>query len=204
MQNGSPLGEPCVCLPGSLLWSDAWRSLDSHAHRFVQFLLREHVRHSGRKNGQLKAPWRQLHAVGIWHRYIGPAVTRAEDLGLVACTGAGMRAVAIYRLTWLESHDGQPATDEWLEYCNPELPPLPPKIRNLLVKWQADRRPNLLVNRQSPNTKEEKHLSRERAGAQTEARAGARAPALLFPGQGQGGRRSGRPVPAQHLNGGHR
>jgi hypothetical protein len=138
IRNKPPPDEPFIWLTRELLSSDAWRSQNIHTRRFIDFLLLEHMRHGGQNNGQLKAPQRQLYAFRIWERDAVPAIVLAEELGLVACIRGVMRAATTYRLTWLESHDGRPATNEWRAYRNPDLPPLPaPKIRNLPVKCQA-------------------------------------------------------------------
>jgi hypothetical protein len=138
IKNHPPSGEPFVWLTRELLSSDAWRSQNIHTRRLIDFLLLEHIRRGGQNNGRLKAPQRQLYAFGIGPNYAVAAILRAEELGLVACHRAGMRTATTYRLTWLESHDGKPAGNEWRAYRNPNLSPPPaPKIRNLPIKEKA-------------------------------------------------------------------
>jgi hypothetical protein len=130
MSDRPPVGKPWVWLSRELLASDAWRSLGINAHRFLYFLMLEHMNHGGRENGRLRAPHRQLHDFGIGPRLIAAAIREAEELGLVACHRPGMRAATSYTLTWLKRRDGAPATNEWREYRNPDLRPLPmPKRR---------------------------------------------------------------------------
>ena len=134
-----PPGEQFVWLTRKLLESDAWRSQTIHTYRLIHFLLLEHLRHGGQENGRLKAPYRQLYAFGIGARFAVQAIAHAEGLGLIVCNKAGMRTVTTFRLTWYRDRDGQPATNEWQQYRNLELPPLPvPKIRNLHTKGNAD------------------------------------------------------------------
>jgi hypothetical protein len=138
IKNHPPSGESFIWLTRELLSSDAWRSQSIHTRRLIDFLLLEYLRRAGQTNGRLKAPYRQLYAFGIGAHFAPSAILRAEELGLVACAKAGMRTATTYRLTWLESHDGMPPTNEWRGYRNPDLPPLlDPKIRNLHVKQHA-------------------------------------------------------------------
>jgi hypothetical protein len=102
-------------LTQELLRSPAWRSMGISSRRIIDFLLAEHLRLKCRRNGQLKAPWHQLRAFGITRRRISAAIVDLEDSGLVMCTKPGGRAASTYRLTWLPTHDGRPATNEWRE-----------------------------------------------------------------------------------------
>src|SRR5262249_9746719 len=116
----------------------AWRSLGINAHRFICFLMLEHMRKGGQHNGELKAPRQQLHAFGIGEHHVSRAIRQAEELGLVDCHRGGMRIATLYTLTWLPSHDGTPASNRWRAYRNPNLSPIPaPKIRNLAAKQQS-------------------------------------------------------------------
>jgi len=128
--NKPPKGEGYVWLPRALLSSDAWRAQNIHTVRLLHFLLLEHLRHAGQRNGHLLAPHRQLYAFGIGKNYVTAAIAQAEQLGLVACHRGGMRTATKYRLTWFESCDGKPATNEWRAYINANLVPLTPaKVR---------------------------------------------------------------------------
>jgi hypothetical protein len=120
--------------PLELLESDAWRSAGINTRRFIDFLKREHLRHGGKENGRLKAPWQQLEAYGIGARHIAEAIKEAERLGLVEVHRHGMRTASTYTLTCL--HDGNSAS--WRVFRNPDLAPLPvPKSRNLPHKGKA-------------------------------------------------------------------
>jgi hypothetical protein len=139
IKNRPPKGMAFVWLPRDLLESDAWRSQTAPTRRFVDFLLREHLRHGGQRNGLLKAPYRQLHVGSISKRAVTGAIDKAEELGLVVCFRGGVRAATTYRLTWFHNYDGAAAGNEWRAYRNPDLQPLiPGKTRNLPPKRGAD------------------------------------------------------------------
>jgi hypothetical protein len=86
-----------------------------HSRRIIDFLLAEHLRQGCRRNGLLKAPWHQLCAFGIGRRLISAAIVDLEDSGLVMCARPGHRTASTYRITWLPTPDGRPATNEWRE-----------------------------------------------------------------------------------------
>jgi hypothetical protein len=121
--NRPPAGEPWVWLTRELLISDAWRSQGINARRFVDFLLIEHMRHGGKDNGKLLAPYRQLGAFGIGDRRVSEAIAEAEEIGLVDCRRAGLRVATTYTLTWLPMHDGTTPSNRWREYRRPETLP---------------------------------------------------------------------------------
>jgi hypothetical protein len=81
--------------------------------RIVDFLLIEHMRQGCRQNGLLKAPWRQLCAFGVGRCLISATLVALEAAGLVMCARHGLGKVSHYRLSWLPTHDGRPATNEW-------------------------------------------------------------------------------------------
>jgi hypothetical protein len=152
VKNKPPDGQQFIWLTRELLMSDAWRSQGINTVRFIHFLLLEHLRHGGQENGKLKAPRRQLCAFGIGARHVSTAIAEAEKLGLVICHKRGMRTATLYRLTWLEGHDGKRAENGWQAYRNPELLPIRGlKSRNLtslripgLVHEGKSDRPNLV------------------------------------------------------------
>jgi hypothetical protein len=138
MMKRQKIPAPFIWLSYELLKSDAWRSQSSHIRRLIDFLLLEHLRHGGKKNGLLKAPYRQLYTSGIGAHQAPGAIVQAEELGLVACIRSGMRSATAYRLTWLPGHGDSPPTNEWRAYRNPDLQPLVPrKAQNLHVKQHA-------------------------------------------------------------------
>jgi hypothetical protein len=133
-----PTGEPWIWATRELLSSDAWRSVGINGRRFIDFLQIEHMRHGGRQNGNLKAPYAQLEAFGIGAHFVARCIREVEDLGLVDCYRGGMRVATTYALTWLPLYDGTPAANRWRAYRNPAFPPMPQsKSRNLPAKEQA-------------------------------------------------------------------
>lgn len=125
-----------VMLTRELLASNAWRSLRINARRFIDFLMLEHMAHGGKENGNLKAPSRQLYAVGIGEHQLTAAISEVEQAGLVDCYRGGMRVATLYSLTWLPLHDGSPPSDRWRE-CRIRRPPSTRRSKNLPVKQQA-------------------------------------------------------------------
>jgi hypothetical protein len=111
--NRPPKGQPFVWLTRELLASAAWREMSINGHRFVHFLLLEHMGKSGRENGKLKAPYKQLVRHGITRRLIAAAIREAEELGLVDSHRGGMRVATTYALTWLPLHDGTAPSNRW-------------------------------------------------------------------------------------------
>jgi hypothetical protein len=131
-------GDTFVKMTRDLLESDAWRSLSINARRVLDFLMREHLVHGGKENGELKAPQHQLETFGIGVRYISEAIAQTEELGLVDCRRYGLKVASTYTLTWLPNHDGTPPTNRWRAYRNQSLRPLPvPKSRNLPLKGKV-------------------------------------------------------------------
>lgn len=137
-KNKPPIGKPWFWITLEMIESDAWRSQHINTRRLVDFLVREHMRHGGAENGLLKAPQHQLELFGIGARYIAEAIAQADVLGFVDVRRNGMRAATTYTLTWLPTHDGEPATNRWRSYRSPALRPLPaPKSRNLPLKGKV-------------------------------------------------------------------
>jgi hypothetical protein len=132
-------GTQFAMLPRDLLESDAWRSAGINVRRVVDFLLLEHMRHAGKANGQLKAPYEQLEQFGVGARYMAQTIREAEDLGLIDCRRHGMRSVNEYSLNWLPLHDGTTPNNRWREFKSPDLRPIPtPKAKNLPAKGKAE------------------------------------------------------------------
>jgi len=129
-------GEPWVWFTRELLNSDAWRTAGINVRRLIDFLCLEHLSHGGKKNGQLKAPHRQLKAFGIGDHFIADAITEAEKRGLIDCCYNGQRVATTYAIGWLPLYDGTRPADRWKAYRNEKRPR--PKFKNLPAKQQAD------------------------------------------------------------------
>lgn len=110
---GPPKGEPWIWLTQKVVTSAAWRRLGINARRLVDFLMKEHMGHAGRKNGLLLAPREQLEPWGIGARHISGAIAELETNGLVDVQhGIGKRP-NLYTLNWLPLHDGSEPTQRW-------------------------------------------------------------------------------------------
>jgi hypothetical protein len=105
--------ESFVMLPRDLLESEAWRGLGINARRFLDFLMLEHMRHSGKENGSLLAPRSQLVGFGIGARHVSPAIEETERLGFVDCKRGTGRRPSSYALTWLPLSDGRAPSNRW-------------------------------------------------------------------------------------------
>jgi hypothetical protein len=108
-----PTGEPWVWLTRELLASPAWQSLSINARRFLDFLMIEHMRHAGKANGSLLAPYNQLERFGISRRLIGRAIEETQQLGLVDCRRGFGRSPSSYALTWLPFGDDGEPSNRW-------------------------------------------------------------------------------------------
>jgi hypothetical protein len=111
--------EQFVKLPREVLESAAWQSQSINCRRFVDFLMLEYMRRAGRQNGRLKAPRRQLWAVGIGQHFVSGAIAEAEKLGLIDVMRGSRRVASTYALTWLPLHDGAPVSNRWWECSAP-------------------------------------------------------------------------------------
>lgn len=96
-------GGAFIKLPIEVLDSDAWRSLGINARRLIDFLMGEHMRHAGQRNGLLLAPRRQLETYGIAPRHVSAAIAETERAGLIVCIRGTGRRPSSYGLTWLPS-----------------------------------------------------------------------------------------------------
>ena len=121
-----PAGMQFVQLTVELLRSPAWRCRSINCARLIDFLMIEHLQHSGTANGDLRATYNQLVAFGIRRASIRPAIDQGEQLGLVECHREPRLTFTDdyplrFRLTFLpdkvinerkQAYYGSP-TDEW-------------------------------------------------------------------------------------------
>jgi len=113
-----PKGEPWVYLPRELIRSDAWRTRGINCVRLIDFLLNEHMSHSGRENGNLVAPYDQLVKWGVPRSEISGAIQEAEARGLIRIRRGGMRASSNqpsrFMLTFFaDLQNQQEPTNDW-------------------------------------------------------------------------------------------
>ena len=106
-------GEAFVKLPRDVLASDSWWLLSINARRFLDFLMIEHMRQGGKRNGFLLAPYRQLYAFGIGAHSVNDAIEENERAGLVDCQRGTGRRPNYYTLTWLPLADGTAPSNRW-------------------------------------------------------------------------------------------
>jgi hypothetical protein len=110
---GPPRGQSWIWITRDILESSAWRSLSINARRFIDFLLIEHMKHGGRKNGQLLAPRRQLEEAGIGSHFVSPAIEETVSRGFVLVKRGRGRQPNIYAITWLPLFDGTVLHRPW-------------------------------------------------------------------------------------------
>jgi hypothetical protein len=132
-------GEAFVKMPRAVLESDAWHSLGINARRFVDFLMLEHMRHAGAKNGMLLAPRRQLGAAGIGSHFVSAAIEQTVSRGLVLVKRGRGRRPNIYALTWLPLFDGAMPDRPW---SSPRLK----TAKQQSLRTTADRQHHMLPN----------------------------------------------------------
>ena len=99
--------ESFVKLPRHVVDQIIAARLSLAAWRLLAFLIRELLRHGGRDNGQLDAPYRQLVALGISSALIDSAIRELEAAGLVRCIRGRRRIPNLFELTWLPRLEGQ-------------------------------------------------------------------------------------------------
>ena len=115
-KRGASLEKPYIQNPLSLMISPGFRELTNAAHRLIDFLIIEHLKHSGFQNGRLLAPHAQLERYGISGRDILPAIEMCEAFGLIRRVKANSRLMGreganLFALTWIGVDDDVPTYD---------------------------------------------------------------------------------------------
>ena len=115
-----PLAKRFVQMPYELLVSAGWRAMPQRARIIVDRLMVEHMIQGGKANGELIVTYENFREFGAPDGRQREAITEAVALGFVRVTEIGrpgsiaeVRRASRYRLTFLPTHDGKPATDEW-------------------------------------------------------------------------------------------
>lgn len=114
-------GEPFVMIPLRLLESEAWRALSINGRRLIDRLMVDHMRHRGKANGSLLAPYDQLVKIGITRRLIGDTIEETTRLGLVECRRGYGRSPNRFALTWLPFQDGTEPSNRWKSFETPAV-----------------------------------------------------------------------------------
>jgi hypothetical protein len=123
--NRPPSDRGWIWLCRDILESYAWRAQSASGRLIVERIGLEHIGHGGTMNGRLPVTYAQFAAQGIGNSTIRPAIAEVVALGLVQVVDPGHRAwgefqgrSATYRLTWLPTCDGEPATDLWRRFSS--------------------------------------------------------------------------------------
>jgi hypothetical protein len=93
--------------------------MSHQCRKFVDALMMEWANHGGDENGNLKAPYDQLQAIGLRRETTLDAIVEAKALGIVypergQRSYGSRRHPSVYRLTWLGTpRNGLAATNEW-------------------------------------------------------------------------------------------
>ncbi len=111
--------EQFVKMPRSLLESEAYHGLGIGGRRVLDFLVLEHLRKGGKKNGELKATYRQLADYGV-SGHVNDTITDLERRGLILCNRV-YRVATTYTLTWLGLPGGKMPEARWKAYRDPGL-----------------------------------------------------------------------------------
>ena len=116
-RNSPPADESWIWMTRRMIESDAFRALGINARRVLDFVILDHMAHAGTENGRLCAPYSQLVLFGVAKSEICSAITELETFGFIEVTKGqrlgGRQQASRYRLTWLSSADGEPATNRW-------------------------------------------------------------------------------------------
>src|SRR5262245_34621990 len=118
--NGDRRTKPFVMHPLEMLESMAWRSLTPAARLVLDRLEIEHMRHHGKRNGNLIVTYDEfLEYMGRKRRHsVAAAIEQLERLGFLEVVERGKwndgkdRRASRYRLTYLPANN-KPPTDEW-------------------------------------------------------------------------------------------
>lgn len=117
--NKPPPGEGWVWHTLELITSPAYRAQTRDCRVLVDFLEVEHMRHGGKENGRLVAPYDQLEQWGIGRSRIKAAFIEAMGLKLVTLEQQGgskaqtKKSCSKYRLTYFASRADHPLLTEY-------------------------------------------------------------------------------------------
>lgn len=115
-------------LTQEMLSSAAFRSLSGVALQVLFRVLVEHMAHAGTENGNLVVTYKDFEACGIRRPSISAALKDLQTVGLLRVVVIGGRSYgdarlpSRYRLTWLPTREGDPATNEWKAFQKRNFP----------------------------------------------------------------------------------
>jgi hypothetical protein len=126
-RNQPPQDENWVWFTRGMIESPALRALSGGGLLVVFRVALEHLAHGGAENGSLPIPYTDFVSYGIRRGTLREYIAEATALGFIARTSVGRKAwgdikgvSARYRVTWLPSYDGTPATNEWKRFTSME------------------------------------------------------------------------------------
>jgi hypothetical protein len=141
-----PQDESWVWFTRTMLESPACRALSGGAFHVVHRIVIEQLAHGGVQNGELPVTYSNFVDYGVRRGSVREYLEEAITLGFIARTRLGVRcygeskgASARYRLTWLPTCDGAPATNEWKRHKS--LDDAKAAVARSLEKIRATRRP---------------------------------------------------------------
>lgn len=144
-----PDGIQFVWMPRAMLESVAFRALSGNSRKALDRLSIELLAHAGTENGNLITTHNDFADYGIRYPSIAEAIRQLEYMGLIRVKKgwaySGEHTPSLYRLTWLKSADGLPATNEWVSITESHI-----KAYRFKVKSQAQiARKNRLKKKQN-------------------------------------------------------
>ena len=112
-----PEGIPFVWFTKDMLESVAFRALSGNARKVLDRILIEHMAHAGTENGNLVSTYDQIVKYGVRRQSIQACLNELNYMGFIRVKKGwafrGNHPPSRYRLTWLGTADGLPATNEW-------------------------------------------------------------------------------------------
>lgn len=123
--NSPPPDTPWFWITLPMLQSPAWRAMSGGAIKIISRVAIEHMAHGGGQNGLLAVTYSDFEQFGVRRSSILPYLVEVMELGWIARTQKGVQAwgdfegaPALYRLTFLPTCDGRPATDAWKRFTS--------------------------------------------------------------------------------------
>lgn len=106
--------------------SPAWSALGINARRALDRIEIEFMRHGIQENGKLPVTHEDFEGYGISPGEIRKALDELVELGFIEIVVGGRegrkgRVPSKYRLTWLPTQDGKPASNAWVKLDEAEV-----------------------------------------------------------------------------------
>jgi hypothetical protein len=124
-RNQPPQGQPWVWLTKEMLESYGWRAMSGNARLVVDCIAVEHMAHAATMNGALGVSFDRFEKYGIRRGTIASAIAEAVAIGFVDLVEKGTRGwgeyrgkTSVFRVAWLPSNQGEPATTRWRRFRN--------------------------------------------------------------------------------------